>query len=105
MIKLMEPKYSASLQKYMDRRDEAGRKELLTELNGNPSPTQQELWDAIDRLTRRYFSKPHKQKIIKPPNFKLDAPNLTPEQRQAKLRDWIRDPFNWEWVDVEGDKE
>ncbi|HWB60428.1 MAG TPA: hypothetical protein VG733_13110 [Chthoniobacteraceae bacterium] len=105
MDKSMKPEYNALLQTFMGYRDEAGRKELLDELHGNHSPTQEELFEAINRITKRYFSKPRTIKRIKPPIFTSSPSELSDEEYLAKVRDWARDPRNWEFVDVEGDKD
>jgi hypothetical protein len=91
----MTPQYNTLLESILRDQSERSRKELLNELNGNTSPTLEDLREAVDRLTLRTLARAPKRRL-KTPDLKFDTTNPSEEEIQAKLRAWSRDPFNWE---------
>ena len=94
-MNLMKSQYNTLLENFLKDCPDWIRDRLLMELDGNNSPTTQELGEAMGRVTMWHLEHVPKRKL-KTPNLKFDTPNPSEEQIQASLRAWSRDPFNWE---------
>jgi hypothetical protein len=95
----MKSHYNALLENFMNRASGWMQKQILEELKGNHSPTEKEFQDALDGVALRLAEVPTRR--LRTPKLKFCMPNPSREDIQAALRDWSRDPRNWELLERE----